>query len=66
MTEPAPSDPADRRLRKFILEHYAAGAYEIDGRVLVQNMDTIFQWAKNGEVPVGGKHKSLAVVPKAT
>lgn len=50
-------------LRAFILKHYGAGSFEIDGRVLVENMELVFKWITDGTVPVAGRKKNLAVVP---
>lgn len=44
---------SDADLRAFIFEQYADA--EIDGRILVQNMETIFQWIRNGTVPEATK-----------
>lgn len=41
----------DEHLRAFILKHYGSGAHEIDGRILVSNMDAVFQWIKAGTLP---------------
>ncbi len=49
--EEAKPDPefTDVDLRMFIIEHMADA--EIDGRILVFNMEMVFQWAKNEVVP---------------
>lgn len=42
-------DEPDQKLRCFICERIASS--EIDGRILVENMDFIFRWIKEGLVP---------------
>lgn len=48
----------DEHLRAFILKHYGSGAHEIDGRILVSNMDSVFHWIKDGTVPVPAATRS--------
>lgn len=55
------SDPA---LRAYIAKHYVTGAYEIDGRILCENLDKIFNWIKNGTVP-DKNGRAVRSVPKA-
>lgn len=55
----------DAHLRCFILKHYAVGATEIDGKILVENMDKIFDWIKDGAVPRAKRKTNLTVVPPA-
>lgn len=52
----------DQRLRCFIVETMASA--DIDGRVLVENMDHAFKWIKEGVVPtqpVTSKTKRIAL-----
>lgn len=51
-------DIGDQALRAFILEHYGSGAYDIDGRIFVENMESVFQWIRTGKVLPRDKKKS--------
>lgn len=46
-TEPDPKDP--HTIRLFIFEAMANS--EIDGKILVENMNYVFEWVQNGVVP---------------
>lgn len=54
------SDPA---LRAFVAKHYISGGYEIDGRILCENLDKIFNWIKSGAVP-DKNGRAVRSVPK--
>lgn len=41
----------DKALRAFIVKHYGASAYDIDGRIFVENCKAIFDFVKTGIVP---------------
>lgn len=43
------SDDPDEKRRAFIINTYATS--EIDGNILITNMELIFQWLKNATVP---------------
>lgn len=40
---------ADQQLRCFIAKYYANS--EIDGAIMVQNLDLIYHWVKDGTLP---------------
>jgi hypothetical protein len=40
---------SDLAMRLFIIKYYAHA--DIDGRIMCQNMDLLFHWAKTGTVP---------------
>lgn len=52
----------ESKLRQQIYRHYANA--EIDGRILVENMELVFKWITNGEVPAkqSGRGKHLKPV----
>jgi peptidyl-tRNA hydrolase len=59
MSEPAKDDveavkDLDMSLRMFIVEQMAHA--DIDGKVLVANMEILFQWIKNGQKPEAPKN----------
>jgi len=41
----------DVQLRAFIVKHYGAAAFEIDGRIFVENLDVVFYWVRTGKKP---------------
>lgn len=45
----------DEKLRCFIVEQM--GNSEIDGKVLVENLQAVFDWVKTGAVPKGESKK---------
>lgn len=47
------ADSNDKSLKCFILDKLGDG--EIDGRILVGNMDMIYRWIQAGEVPTPEK-----------
>jgi hypothetical protein len=47
----------DMRLRMFIVEQMAHP--DIDGPILVNNMEAVFQWIKNGRKPEPPKMPSV-------
>lgn len=47
----------DIAMRAFLVKHYAASAYDIDGRVLCENLEHVFQWVKAGKVPAHSRSK---------
>ena len=55
----------DQKLRCFIAEHYLNA--EIDGTILIENMNSIFAWIKDGKAPARSKTKPQlhAVKPDA-
>ena len=55
-------DTPDQKLRAFIAS-YMANA-EIDGRILVENMEKVFVWVKDGTVPKAEKLRRPKVVEK--
>lgn len=52
----------DTHLRTFIVKHYASGAHEIDGRILISNMEAVFKWIKEGVVPPAKRNTALKAV----
>ena len=52
-------DEDDQKLRCFIAKYYMNA--EIDGTILVENMNHIFQWIKDGRVPAKSKAKPALV-----
>jgi hypothetical protein len=46
---------ADEKRRAFIINTYATS--EIEGDVLVKNMQLIFEWLKTGKIPVKPDNK---------
>lgn len=55
----------EQKLRCFIAEHYLNA--EIDGTILIENMDRIFSWVKDGKIPAKAKGRPAlhAVKPDA-
>lgn len=47
----------DQKLRCFIAEHYLNA--EIDGTILIENMNSIFSWIKDGKAPARSKKPTL-------
>jgi len=41
----------DVQLRAFIVKHYGAAAFEIDGRIFAENLDVVYNWVKTGKKP---------------
>ena len=41
----------DKALRAFIVKHYGASGYDIDGRIFCENCKAIFDFIKSGVVP---------------
>ncbi len=68
MAEDAGTDSrTDESLREFIFKHYVGGDIAmIDGRILVENMQHIFKWVREGLVPELSTRmrNKLSVVPK--
>lgn len=48
------------QLRAFIVKHYAAAAFEIDGKVLVENLQRVYEWVRSGKT--GAKERKLKAV----
>ncbi len=53
----------DAALRAFIVKHYGASAYDIDGKIFVENCMTIFKFVKTGELPASATRGSKAAKP---
>jgi hypothetical protein len=49
--------PLDEQRRAFVLETMADA--ELDGRLLVQNMDLVYKWLADGSVPPTEKSKRV-------
>jgi hypothetical protein len=54
------SDDPDEHRRAFIIDIMANA--EIEGQILVANMDAVFKWLKDGTVPT--KSRSLKIAAK--
>lgn len=52
-------DSDDQKLRCFIAKYYANA--EIDGAILLENLDRIFTWVKEGKVPAKSRAKPTLV-----
>lgn len=55
----------DVQLRAFIVKHYGAAAFEIDGKVLVENLQRVYDWVRSGKISdlKPRKLKSIAATP---
>lgn len=53
----------DQKLRAFILSYM--GNADIDGRILVANMEACFHWVKDGKVPTKATAPKPKVVEKS-
>lgn len=53
----------DKALRAFIVKHYGASAYDIDGRIFVENCKTIFDFIKTGVLPASATRTSKTPKP---
>ena len=58
---PWTQDPEEMR-RCFIFEHMASS--EVDGKILVQNMEMVFRWIISGTIPSEKTASKLKAVPK--
>lgn len=58
---PVTAPSLEEQRRAFVLEVIGSG--EIDGIVLVRNLDLVYRWLATGEMPVTEKQKKPALKP---